>query len=150
MMKKCFTAIIVLIMSLCITACGTERIDTLTYAVYPYVPDAEYYQEIIETRWAELEPDIKLVRADWNCYHDEEPEGIDVIMYDAVMLEKIAANGWIQPIKTDEVQESDDIFPFALELARKTPYQLLADQFPIYSRLEELAENDKNHVILTP
>ena len=114
------------------------------------MPDAEYYQEIIETRWAELEPDIKLVRADWNCYHDEEPEGIDVIMYDAVMLEKIAASGWIQPIKTAEVQESDDIFPFALELARKTPYQLLADQFPIYSRLEELAENDKNHVILTP
>lgn len=26
---------------------------------------------------AELEPDIKLVRADWDCYYDGAPEGMD-------------------------------------------------------------------------
>ena len=68
-----------------------ERIDSLTYAVFPYLPDAEYYQELIERRWAEVEPDIHLVRAEWDCYSDGAPEGIDVLMYDAVMLEQITA-----------------------------------------------------------
>ena len=40
------------------TVLGEERADTLTYAVFPYLPDMEYYQELIEERWAELEPDI--------------------------------------------------------------------------------------------
>ena len=34
-----------------------KRIDFLTYAVFPYLPEAEYYQELIERRWAEVEPD---------------------------------------------------------------------------------------------
>ena len=84
-----------------------KRIDSLTYAVFPYLPDAEYYQELIERRWAEVEPDIHLVRAEWDCYSDGAPEGIDVLMYDAVMLEQIAAAGWIQPIEHDAVQDSD-------------------------------------------
>ncbi len=92
-----------------------ERIDSLTYAVFPYLPDAEYYQELIERRWAEVEPDIHLVRAEWDCYSDGAPEGIDVLMYDAVMLEQITAAGWIQPIEHDAVQDSEDLFPFALK-----------------------------------
>lgn len=28
-----------------------KKIDTLTYAVFSYLPDSEYYQEIIEQRW---------------------------------------------------------------------------------------------------
>ena len=92
-----------------------ERIDSLTYAVFPYLPDAEYYQELIERRWAEVEPDIHLVRAEWDCYSDGAPEGIDVLMYDAVMLEQITAAGWIQPIEHDAVQDPEDLFPFALK-----------------------------------
>ena len=58
--------------------------DALTYAVFPYLPDVGYYQELIERRWAELEPDIRLIRAEWACYTDGAPEGIDVVMLDAV------------------------------------------------------------------
>ena len=71
-MKK-YIAAIVLFLTVFIATCGYNRVDTLTYAVYPYIPDAEYYQEIIERRWAEIEPNIKLVRAEWNCYHDGVP-----------------------------------------------------------------------------
>ena len=88
-MKKLCTALTVLLLFLCMTACGAESVDTLTYAVYPYLPDAGYYQQLIERRWAELEPDIQLVRAQWDCYLGGEPEGIDVIMYDAVMQDRI-------------------------------------------------------------
>ena len=37
-----------------------------------------------------------------------------------------------------------------LLLARSTPYQSLSETFPLYARLEELAANENNHVILTP
>ena len=49
-------------MILCISCEGKSDVDTLTYAVFPYLPDTGYYQELIEKRWSELEPDIKLVR----------------------------------------------------------------------------------------
>lgn len=115
MMKRAFTAVILLIMVLFAPACGQTRIDTLTYAVFPYLPDVEYYQEIIEKRWAEIEPDIKLIRAEWDCYSDAAPEGIDVVMFDAVMRDKLIDSGWIQPIDPKEVKKIEDIFPFALE-----------------------------------
>ena len=35
-----------------------------------------------------------------------------------------------------------------LLLARKTPFQTLREQFPIYAELEKLASNDHNHEIL--
>ncbi len=87
----------------------------MTYAVFPYLPDAGYYRELIERRWAELEPDIRLVRAEWNCYHDGEPEGIDVIIYDAVMRDSLISAGWIRPIDPGAVREREDIFSYALE-----------------------------------
>ena len=113
-MKK-YIAAIVLFLTVFIATCGYNRVDTLTYAVYPYIPDAEYYQEIIERRWAEIEPNIKLVRAEWNCYYDGVPDGIDVIMYDAVMRDALIEDGWIRPIDPGKVQNAEDIFSFALE-----------------------------------
>ena len=55
------------------------------------------------------------VRAEWDCYVNGEPNGIDVIMFDALLLDQLVDDGWIQPISSDEVQESEDIFSFAME-----------------------------------
>ena len=111
-MKKNLVCVI-LLLSLFLTSCRKTGVDSLTYAVFSYIPDAGYYQEIIEKRWAELEPDIELVRADWDCYEDAAPEGIDVIMYDTVTRDKLIENGWIQPIDPDTVGNAEDIYPFA-------------------------------------
>ena len=35
---------------------------------FPYLPDTDYYQQLIESRWAELEPDIQLIRKDLDCH----------------------------------------------------------------------------------
>ena len=43
-----------------------------------------------------------------------------------------------------------DGLPQYLLLARKTPYRLLSEQFPLYTQLEELASDENNCVILTP
>ena len=114
-MVKRWIAIILLLLVSSGAACSGETVDALTYAVFPYVPDVEHYQELVESRWAEIEPDIKLVRAEWNCYHDGAPEGIDVVMYDAIKRDALIEAGWIQPIEPDAVQNAGDIFPFALE-----------------------------------
>ena len=113
-MKKIIAAAFSLL-AFFLVSCGRKSVDTLTYAIYPYVPDVEYYQEIIEQRWAEIEPDIELVRAEWNCYKDGVPDGIDVIMYDAVTQGALIENGWIQPIDSNTVQKAEDIVPFAME-----------------------------------
>lgn len=114
-MKKCFVVVILLILALCTVAYCEECVDALTYAVFPYVPDVGYYCDLIERRWAELEPGINLVRAEWDCYYDGAPEGIDVIMYDAVARDALVSAGWIQPIRPGSVRDSEDYFPFALE-----------------------------------
>ena len=48
---KRLLAIVILLIMLSTGACAENRVNTLTYAVYPYLPDAGYYQEIIERRW---------------------------------------------------------------------------------------------------
>lgn len=145
-MKKCILTITLVLIILCSTACNRERVDTLTYAVFPYLPDTEYYQETIEARWAELEPDIKLVRADWNCYDDEMPEGVDVVMYDAVMRDKLISAGWIQPIDPSAVQEAEDIYQFALDgiTVQDKLYGIpvfLCGNFLIYDRDSEVLDS---------
>ena len=112
-MKKLFAAILLLIF--CAAGGAEGDVMTLTYAVFPYLPDPGYYQELVERRWAEVEPDIQLIRAEWDCYTGGEPEGIDVVIFDAVMLDSLAGAGWIQPIGLNEVRDVEDIFPFALE-----------------------------------
>lgn len=114
-MKKGFTTVVALTMILCTACCAEARVDALTYAVFPYLPDPGYYQRIIERRWAEVEPDIPLVRAEWDCYVDDAPEGIDVVMFDAVMLESLVDAGWIQPIDPNAVRDFGDLIPFAVE-----------------------------------
>ncbi len=113
--KKCAAVVVLSAVLLLTASCGGERVETLTYAVFPYLPDVEYYQELIERRWAELEPDIKLIRAEWDCYYDGAPEGVDVVMYDAIMRDTLIENGWISPIDQSAVSDPDDIFPFAVE-----------------------------------
>ncbi len=98
-----------------LASCRKKDTDTLTYAIFLYIPQADYYQEIIERRWAQIEPDIRLVRTEWNCYHDENPDGIDVLMYDALTQDKLIEKGWIQPIELNAVENTEDFFPFALK-----------------------------------
>ncbi len=105
----------VLSVFLCSSCVRKEKADTLTYALFSYLPDPEYYQELIERRWKEIEPGIQLVRRDWDCYYDGKPEGIDVVMFDAVLLNEMTESGWIQPIDRNAVQSSEDIYPFALD-----------------------------------
>ena len=115
-MRRIPAFVLSLLMLILCASCGSGRkAESLTYALFPYLPDVEYYQELVERRWAEIEPDIRLVCADWDCYTGEAPEGIDVLMYDAVMQDALIGSGWIRPIDKDDVRDAGDLFPFAVD-----------------------------------
>ena len=92
-----------------------EPVKELTYAVFPYVTDNDYYMDLIEEKWKETEPGIRLVRTEYNCYHDTDPGDIDVFIYDVYMQNDLIQNGWIQPIDREMIQDAEDFYPFSLE-----------------------------------
>lgn len=70
-----FAAILLLtaVMMNTITAIAGET-SKLTYSVYPYLPDVDYYAEVLEMEWEKLHPDINLEYVPYNCYFDGRPE----------------------------------------------------------------------------
>lgn len=89
--------------------------DTISVAVYPYIPDMALFQQVLTKQWEEIEPDIKLEFVDWDCYANEDPSGIDVITYDALFTSYLAENGYIQPIHRSDIQNEKGLLPFAVE-----------------------------------
>ncbi len=43
--KKCAAVVVLSDVLLLTASCGGERVEALTYAVFPYLPDVEYYTE---------------------------------------------------------------------------------------------------------
>lgn len=106
------SAVVVIIL---MVSSGKDR--TLTYSVYPYLPDTEYYEGILEEEWEKLHPDISLEYVPYNCYKDGSPEGIDVIMFDSILERKFIEKGYIKPLNIDEFADTGDFFRFTLEPA---------------------------------
>ena len=94
---------------------AVEKPDSITMAIYPYVSNIQLFQDVLSEMWAEMEPDVELQFIDWNCYSDPYPNNIDVITYDALFLEHLVESGYVQPLNVDEVIDTSDIIPFAME-----------------------------------
>ena len=67
-MKKLMIILCLLVLLFCPVSCLAEPVESLTYAVFPYLPDPEYYQELIERRWAELEPENPTIRPSLSAF----------------------------------------------------------------------------------
>jgi len=91
--------------------------DTISVAVYPYIPDVALFEEILTSYWAAIEPDVKLEFVEWDCYMNGEPAGIDVLMYDALFTSYLVENNYIQSIEYSDIQNGNEkrIVPFAME-----------------------------------
>ena len=92
---------------------------TITVAAYPYLPDLDLFYTLLAEQWAAIAPDIKLEFVYWDCYSDPSPDndptGIDLIMYDAIFTTYLVENGFIQPIQLEDVYHSEGFLPFTLE-----------------------------------
>lgn len=112
-------AFIILLTALMMNASAAfaEEGGKLTYSVYPYLPDVNYYAEILEAAWEKQHPDIDLEYVPYDCYFDGRPEGIDVIMYDVFIERTFIEKGYIRPLDISDFVDADDYFPFTLEPA---------------------------------
>ena len=112
---------------------------TVTYSLYPYLPDVDYYREILEEEWDKLHPDVDLVYSDYDCYYDGAPEGIDVIMFDSLIEQGMISNGYLRPVDQQDMNEPEGFFEFTMMPAQGqstlygVPVLICAD-FLIYDR----------------
>lgn len=112
-------AVILLLMSAGTRAipAAAEGKGRVTYSVYPYLPDAHYYAEVLEAEWSERHPDVRLEYVPYDCYFGGRPEGIDVIMYDVIMERAFVEKGYLRPLDVRDRIDTGDYYPFTLEKA---------------------------------
>lgn len=98
---------------------ANEPLDTaksLNVALFPYVPDVEKFQSIIESEWKKLHPEIALNFREWDCYDNPEiDDSLDVLTFDAVYLTEYAKNGELLAIEDTQINEKTDILNFVNE-----------------------------------
>lgn len=112
-----FVVIILLTVVMMNAIAAAEESGKLTYSAYPYLPDVNYYAEILAEEWEKLHPDIRLEYVPYDCYFDGRPEGVDVIMYDVIMERSFIEKGYIRPLDISDFTDAGDFFPFTLEPA---------------------------------
>ena len=86
----------------------------VTYSLYPYLADTEYYREILEEEWDKIHPDVDLIYSDYNCYDDGAPDGVDVIMYDSLLEQSMISNGYLRPVDQQNIIGPEDFFKFTM------------------------------------
>lgn len=89
--------------------------DTLTLALYPYVPDIERFKSAIREEWDQRHPEIQLEFSDWDCYSGTLPENADVFVYDGVYLNNYIEQGMLLPLAENEIEDVDDFYPFVTD-----------------------------------
>lgn len=92
-----------------------DRSDIISVSVYPYLPDVELFCELLVDMWAEIEPDIQLELRTWDAYGDSNPQGFDVLMYDALFTTYLVENNYVQAIELGDIEELEGIIPSALD-----------------------------------
>ena len=88
---------------------------TLRIALYEPVPDQERFRKAIRDEWSARHPDIPLEFADWSCYGHDPTDDLDVFVYDAMYFDEYLDQGWLLPLTDDEIENREDLIPFALE-----------------------------------
>jgi len=92
--------------------------SALTVALYPWAPRPAQVQQAVAGAWQQRHPDVPLRFVDWDCYGSVPPAGVDVFVFDAVMLDKYVDRGVVQRIAEEEVEDASDILPYALRAGR--------------------------------
>ncbi|MCR6113246.1 thiamine pyridinylase [Salipaludibacillus agaradhaerens] len=93
----------------------TEELDSLTVALYPYVPDLERFEKAVAEEWATVQPDVALNFVDWDGYSSDPYEDLDVFVFDAIYLSHFIEEDYLMPLTHDDIDESTDILSFALD-----------------------------------
>ncbi len=92
---------------------------TLSVALFPYVPDVEYFKKVITDTWksdaSHNNVNLEFI-TDWDCYSCEEvPDKYDIVVVDAIYLREYAEKGELLAINEADIDHYEDILPFVRE-----------------------------------
>ncbi len=96
-------------------------VESLSVGVYPWVPRLEQFKTAIDEAWRERHPSVRLDFATsdaWDGGYSTDPGDLDVFVFDAIFLDYFHRQGFLAPIRPDEVESSDDFLAYALEGSR--------------------------------
>jgi len=63
----------------------------INYAIYPYVPRPEQFQQAIASAWTERHPDVEINLCDYDCYSEDPPADLDVFGFDFIFLDEFVS-----------------------------------------------------------
>jgi thiamine pyridinylase len=97
-----------------LAASNHQAPTTINVALYGYVPDTERFEKAVKNAWNAIEPNVQLNFVDWDCYEEEPNQNLDVFVFDSIYLQHYVSEGYLLPIAPNEIQNKDDLLPFAL------------------------------------
>ncbi|MBI3231246.1 MAG: thiamine pyridinylase [Burkholderiales bacterium] len=92
--------------------------QSLTVALYPFVPRAAQFQEVLTAEWKKQQPNVKLTFITdfekWDGgYKKNPPQEADVFVFDATYFEQFRAANLLEPLASNEVANQDDFVEYA-------------------------------------
>ena len=111
-------ALVVVIMWLAVAISSTAWAQTLTVALYPYVPRPAQFEAAIRAAWTQVQPSVKLnfindVKIWDGGYDTDPPPQADIYVFDAMYFEDYRARGLLVAMAPSEIQNSGDFLPYA-------------------------------------
>jgi len=92
--------------------------QSLTVALYPYVPRPAQFETAIRAAWTQIQPNVQLNFIDdlsvWNGGYDTNPPPqADVYVFDAMYFEQFRANNFLVSMAPNEIQNAADFLSYA-------------------------------------
>lgn len=94
-------------------AVANDDATVLKVSLFRYVPNPKGIEAVVEKRWHERHPDVKVEFVKWDGYKEDPPSNLDVFEFDSIMLEYFVRNNFVSPLRLDEIQGRDDFYEFA-------------------------------------
>jgi thiamine pyridinylase len=95
-----------------------SRAETLTVALYPYVPRIQQFQTAIQQAWQQVQPNVQLNFINdlnvWDGGYDKDPPAqADVYVFDAMFFEQFRANNFLVSMAPNEIVNAADFLSYA-------------------------------------
>jgi thiamine pyridinylase len=92
--------------------------QTLTVALYPYVPRIDQFETAIRQAWQQVQPNVSLNFINdlniWDGGYDKDPPAqADVYVFDAMYFEQFRANNFLVAMSPSEIENASDFLSYA-------------------------------------
>jgi thiamine pyridinylase len=108
-----------LALALTVASASTASLaQSLTVALYPYVPRIDQFQSAITTAWQQVQPNVPLTFINdmtvWDGgYNTNPPAQADVFVFDAMFFDQFRAQNNLDAMAPNEVQNAADFLAYA-------------------------------------